>query len=1693
MSASEKDEIEEVLGVIQGPGADVIEEDEDQGPEVVQTGVEVGPGFQEAQASEEQVGIELGDLVEFHSTKADLETVRGRVYYIDESRISILAEGFSRKLVVFDMEQDEDEDWVFLPEYELTGAEIKEKRMLPSFLAQRGMAKDMQVETFTAEGDPLTTYTITMVDELKDTAELTDEAGEVLKLAFEFKGIPRDRSEIPFDVLRVVEPPKVEPVVPDNAPIGEVQEDTYDFEFLDDLEAPDDGPIFGLFTAKEVPAWDRLYQDDDQINDMLRERIREMDPAAQKSTKRIRTVTRLVWNMLSLRNDIVRYSGDKPVGRKPVSFSTLVELLEKTEFPLAKKVLNVARAIYVDHSYGALQPISSPDYKTDPEMVPDPAILLYYIPDVLIKGDNYLTMQLSEGQANVNVPGAATRKIPRWITVWQGYFNKYFVTFTPLREDDDLKDVKYDQDFFRLEIPRDADEGETLSGLPVLLSGNDKMVDASSVGRVRYSFMRAVAARYGRYGDAGLTHKIEEADRAEIKGYLLFPLKYMRDLGYTRSGLIALDVVYGMMKMSPMKEILNDAGSISDLPAANRIISVNFDGSNLGNTEIADWLKGQAIYGGGIGNLMPYLRSFGLLQAEFTVSQKLVLDEKVNVYRLAVTKMLKDLRESIKKERLERKPLVTNSFLEKQRSFEMFKMITSDQTGEPILKELLADFNARHRSYAYYDVAKFAYLYVYYPDLLINTLAQNPEVAKERIRAERDLYMRGILDKLEEEKKLQDAGEPPHANPCQHVKDLNKIRRVPNNSERMLLLNKFVTMYKLKKEDHWLWCNSGEPPHHLICEHEYLLLQEFLRPREKDVIHKEIVLTFGGGKFNGQYICKQCGQAITNYEYDTNISSDDNGRPLDGRGVLVDENAIEEDALMRALTVEAEEEEKVETKSDEDERIFSTLNELGALVGIFPDRNSYEKMISRVRNALALVPDRMKYAASQRALKKAGKPSTDYDVFISRVLVSMCGAALLIDVQTKVPEYVIRYVLPSCTNPTFTGYPRDPDVSKPLTGMEYIACAISSITKRSPPWDLTGYQSIRETNARLKEIMFYLKTFTEQMAETPDVIQAILDKKQYLIETFGYESSLGRPKDLIPYGFTPAPFIVTKELAAEAEAPTIAESASDEEKVRAYIKQAHIYALTYGKYQSGKTFMESSCCYTNLKMPGDFWLSKGGMPSLPAPLPPRGSKGSMLYVPMTPRKLERIFGKADASIMYRLFIRVCFRGPRLGQQHEPGYDNVCPWCEFTFPEDPRLPPPARRFAKEGGKQKKYDDEYISAIQEKQNKELQALKEAGISEITKQNFEELLTEVNRRGILPPSDPLTIPEPIENLRGMLSILPAPFDDYEEVLRETLVAVSALPPDAKRTDLVNAFATLSNRAVALEDELRRRLGDANFANYAEFVKLPPQELGESLRTYFLVPFQRILRKTSQDMLSLTGVNLLMKTASGFGSEIVDDIKEAYKRHTSYLQEIVKDIPKSDKYIKAKMQEVVDKLSIVIPLFIKVLRPTVVRGGALASGFLQRIIVAGVFAEFVMPNHVPSNQPEVVAPTSAIAVPAKMPARILQACLLKYKQEGLAYSEEQIREMIQDRIEKEKALVMREKNELSPEGRKLDNMLQRLGMGKWAVGGTKAIWRYDPDQYVSEQDAMAAAGITRFGEQVDVYERDGGYDVIQTGEDDA
>jgi hypothetical protein len=134
----------------------------------------------------------------------------------------------------------------------------------------------------------------------------------------------------------------------------------------------------------------------------------------------------------------------------------------------------------------------------------------------------------------------------------------------------------------------------------------------------------------------------------------------------------------------------------------------------------------------------------------------------------------------------------------------------------------------------------------------------------------------------------------------------------------------------------------------------------------------------------------------------------------------------------------------------------------------------------------------------------------------------------------------------------------------------------------------------------------------------------------------------------------------------------------------------------------------------------------------------------------------------------------------------------------------------------------------------------------------------------------------------------------------------------------------------------------------------------------------------------------------------------------------------------------------------------------------------------------------------------------------LNKYRKERLSYDDKQLREIIAIRNEKERTNIIAEFDKMTQEERAVELTMKRLGMGRWAVGGTKAIYAYDPEHYDRERIERERAGIIDFpglgpdeirqmeGRQIDgiglfepgndaYYEREGGYDHIQTNEDDA
>ena len=125
----------------------------------------------------------------------------------------------------------------------------------------------------------------------------------------------------------------------------------------------------------------------------------------------------------------------------------------------------------------------------------------------------------------------------------------------------------------------------------------------------------------------------------------------------------------------------------------------------------------------------------------------------------------------------------------------------------------------------------------------------------------------------------------------------------------------------------------------------------------------------------------------------------------------------------------------------------------------------------------------------------------------------------------------------------------------------------------------------------------------------------------------------------------------------------------------------------------------------------------------------------------------------------------------------------------------------------------------------------------------------------------------------------------------------------------------------------------------------------------------------------------------------------------------------------------------------------------------------------------------------------------------------EAKRYSDDEVRELITKRNEQEKLQFVREIADLSKELKQIEKIKKKLGLGKWSVGGTKAIYIYNEDRYDYERDERARAGIADwpgygpegaplpggaaagadgFPDAGAYYEAQGGYDVVQQADDE-
>jgi hypothetical protein len=1111
----------------------------------------------------------------------------------------------------------------------------------------------------------------------------------------------------------------------------------------------------------------------------------------------------------------------------------------------------------------------------------------------------------------------------------------------------------------------------------------------------------------------------------------------------------------------------------------------------------------------GIGDMLIDLGNYGFNDLEFTPEILTVLVAKMELYQGQLTTSINLMREALK----EIPPPTPNPML----PLDSTPILDDYIREEAILVKSLALFEDQNPILKQSDIARVAHFLKYYGDYWQVTIGKRIGlVIEERNRAIKTRDLERIQNAETERKNRANRGTPPTPNKCEHVAKLVAIRKIKDEGERYYALAKFLVLYQgSRREDNWIPCNLCEKE--LLCVHERLLLKAYMAPLEREIVFKELNLNFSGGVFQGYYICRSCGQPIQEIGLDTALEFDSNGRPKVGRGILKQDDELSADDISKLLSVPIQRAEEYEF-SDPDQMIYyHILKELAERVGIYMERKTYKKYIKYLESFMELHPDKDTFLALEKRYKKErekeGKTHTlrNFDVVLAKTTICAAGVLLLYAIQTHIPEYVPHYSIPLC-DAGFGGYPLQED-RESRQGLTYMACAIAAVEKNDAPWNEAEFYKPVKGGEREKQIAGILKYMLPILADiektNTSLQQKLVDKRMWKLEQLQAKGLTGRLKDSVPSYFLPELVLPSK-----AEAAAEPEGAGIRGLTRSWIRNAHALARAHSNPVRGSPIADITCCKTSILRPGSFWLQQGDLSkiALPGRVIQPLRRAPMQQFHFEARVQEATIMEVPKDLTYRLFMKVCPTGERMGLPHEAGYTNLCHSCGFQFPEHPSIVDPDQ--AKE------------AIVNQKIDTSLEA-------------FDSLLTTVHNKNLVAEhslGEAELWPETMESVRDMN---PAPLEEWTELFRRTMRRLNRLKKpkqepaegeaeeivEVQKADIVAILAESGlSDAVASAEEFVKRI----FAKKIGLAEEERVKRYEALEMIAGLPWHNFIQVLETNFLKV-GKNLLYqydydrlkkyKNAKLADSALVN-IREAIEFDNQILREFSKQLNTADKqFAQLKLAKFVLQLTAIVRLKNRI-RPVCFVGGADTFQVLQEAFFYGPLAELFDSDKLPFDKDDprvgalpifaeaerreeegeegsgsivkrVAKKKSAAASVADtsitLLVKIVNACLRNFKQYQLSYNEKQLREILEARAEQEKQGMLSSLKAMSDEDRKIYRIQMNLKIGRFGVNVKKNIIGYSKTQVALEEKlnseagiAMSLSGFTVGDDEVEGWEED-------------
>jgi hypothetical protein len=301
----------------------------------------------------------------------------------------------------------------------------------------------------------------------------------------------------------------------------------------------------------------------------------------------------------------------------------------------------------------------------------------------------------------------------------------------------------------------------------------------------------------------------------------------------------------------------------------------------------------------------------------------------------------------------------------------------------------------------------------------------------------------------------------------------------------------------------------------------------------------------------------------------------------------------------------------------------------------------------------------------------------------------------------------------------------------------------------------------------------------------------------------------------------------------------------------------------------------------------------------------------------------------------------------------------------------------------------------------------------------------------------------------LKNVGDVSPPPVQEWNMRVSNAITRLSTIKTGASKAEIGDAVQDIAEAVGQAELVVRKRIGEDAFAVLSQMFQESSISVLEQVKAYFILPIQRIITNYNTDIIR---VHRQYQLSQDHQYDITTFLKNHMKISASINRETL------GEFGLAKYRYFIDQMTSILKIASE-LRSSRIPYGAYILPYILRALIMGPLSELLDPNQVPVTATEIAGLTAGKSV--KSIQVTIKALIQQILKERLSYSPEIVREKIAKADEREKEGIIGEFDKLGDDDKKLEKIRETLGMGKWAIGGTKLIYAYDQDQYDKEREA--------------------------------